>query len=100
MPRGPVIHPWDEEVQLWKLMFIEKERLYRIPVQYKFPDSGLLASYRDYDTRSWEALGGARITEDRVKKSKKRWLGLNFAEWSNLPGDLKTVHPNRGGPAI
>jgi len=68
MARGTVQPPWDEEVAIWEALFIKKEPLYTMP-----PSLGL--------------------TEYRLRKSKKRFPKLSFAEWSHLPGPLQQVHP-------
>jgi hypothetical protein len=88
MALGTVKHPWDEELQLWALIFIKKETLARIPPRYGFSQSQKLVDHRD---PAW--VGSTGITEYRVRKSKKRFLGLDYGEWSNLPQDLKSVHP-------
>ena len=88
MARGTVKQPWDEELQLWALIFIKKETLATIPPRYGFSQNQKLVDHRD---PAW--VGSTGITEYRVRKSKKRFLGLDYGEWSNLPQDLKSVHP-------
>ncbi len=88
MALGTVKHPWDEELQLWTLIFIKKETLATIPPRYGFSQSQKLVDHRD---PAW--VGSTGITDYRVRKSKKRFLGLDYGEWSNLPQDLKSVHP-------
>ena len=88
MALGTVKHPWDEELQLWALIFIKKETLATIPPRYGFSKNQKLVDHRD---PAW--VGSTGITEYRVRKSKKRFLGLDYGEWSNLPQDLKSVHP-------
>lgn len=69
MAKGPVKPPWDEEVLIWETLFVKNEPLTRwVKNQQKF-------------------------TEYRLRKSKKRFLSLTFAEWSLLPPHLKPVHP-------
>ena len=91
MALGPVNHPWDEELQLWALIFIKKETLATIPPRYGFSKNQKLVDHRD---PAW--VGSTGITEYRVRKSKKRFLGLDYGEWSNLPQDLQSVHPKFG----
>jgi len=88
MALGTVKHPWDEELQLWALIFIKKETLATIPPRYGFSKNQKLVDHRD---PAW--VGSTGITDYRVRKSKKRFLGLDYGEWSNLPQDLKSVHP-------
>jgi len=93
MAKGKVIPPWEEEVQLWELLFIKREPISRVPSQYKFSSAGRLESVVNFDRDSWEDLSGRRITEDRARKSKKRFLELSYPEWTELTRPLRAVHP-------
>jgi hypothetical protein len=68
MARGRVKHPWEEEVEIWDLLSIKGEALYRLPAHTNF-------------------------TEYRLNKSKKRFENLSYSEWTDLPENLQKVHP-------
>lgn len=94
MARGEVVHPWEEEVQLWELVFIKRDvPEYRIPSQRRFSDEGVLEKVVNRDRDVWEDTSGKRITDYRVVKSKKRWFTLSYPEWRILPRALQQVHP-------
>jgi len=88
MARSVVKHPWDQELQLWELIFIKRDKQATIPALYGFSNAGKLVNSSEDE---WVSSTG--ITDYRVRKSTKRFSDLNYAEWSNLPQDLKTVHP-------
>ena len=87
MARSAVKHPWDEELQLWTLIFIKKEKQATIPARWGFSDAGKLV-----DSSADEWANSTEITDHRVRKSKKRFQGIKYPEWHILPQDLRMVH--------
>ena len=94
MGRGKVKHPWAEEVQLWELMFIKKEPAKFIQSGYQFSADGKLETIIRTDEITQNRLV-SWITDYRLRESKKRFLGLSYAEWALLPVLLQTEHPKR-----
>ncbi len=83
---------WAEEIQLWNLMYVKRERAAQIPANYEFSKRGELVTVIPWDGKL-EAGNGKWISDYRVRQSRKRFDELDLAEWSGLPIELQTVHP-------
>ena len=92
MARPKNIRPWAEEVQIWDLMYVKREPAAQIPANYEFSKRGELVRVIPWDGKL-EAGDGKWISDYRVRESRKRFDGLDLAEWSDLSIELQTVHP-------